>query len=81
MSTEKSEKTNDSKNFLGTINKFLKKSYHQYLGSLDNLFIFIGIILTAFSLIMSFIYGHVIAGIILVVCEVLLIGVYIFKLI
>ncbi len=81
MSTEKSEKTNDSKNFLGNINKFLKKSYHQYLGSLDDLFIFIGIILTCFSLIMSFIYGHVIAGIILVVCEVLLIGVYIFKLI
>ena len=81
MSAENKENNEKSKNFVVSISNFLKRSYNQYLGSLDNWFIFLGILLTGFSLAMSFIYGHIIAGIILVVCEVLLLGVYLLKLI
>jgi hypothetical protein len=49
--------------------------------SLDDIFIIIGILLNGFSLIYSFLYGHVIAGIVLVVCEMALIGIYVLKMI
>ena len=81
MNTENNERKNNEERIGKNINNFLKSIYSQYLGSLDSWFIFIGIILTGFSLIMSFLYGHMIAGIILVVCEVLLIGVYVLKLV
>jgi len=49
--------------------------------SIDNLFIYFGLILNGFSTIVSFVYGHIIAGIILLVCELLFIGIYATKLI
>jgi hypothetical protein len=59
------------------------KKWKKWLSSfntMDDYFILFGIILNAFSLAISFVYGHVIAGIILTVCEIILIGAFLFKL-
>ncbi len=63
--------TNSEKKWL----KWLKSH-----NSLDDYFVFLGLILNAFSLAVSFAYGHIIAGIILTVCELALLGAYILKL-
>ena len=49
--------------------------------SLDDLFFLFGTILCGISSIISIICGHLIAGIILVICTILLIGIYILKMI
>ena len=46
------------------------------LRSIDNLFIYFGLILNGFSMVVSFVYGHIIAGIILLICELLFVGIY-----
>ena len=51
------------------------------LRSIDNLFIYFGLILNGFSMVVSFVYGHIIAGIILLICELLFVGIYATKLI
>ena len=58
-------------------------SFKRWLASfntLDDYFVLFGIILNAFSLAISFAYGHIIAGIILSVCEITLIGTMLLKL-
>jgi hypothetical protein len=60
-----------------------EKKWKRWLptfNSVDDYFVLFGIILNAFSLTISFAYGHIIAGLILTVCELVLIGVYIIKL-
>ncbi len=52
----------------------------MFFNSIDDLFILFGIILNGFSSVVTLTYGHVIAGIILITCEILLIGAYIMKL-
>jgi len=49
--------------------------------SLDDFFFIFGTILCGISSIISIIYGHLIAGIILIICTALLIGIYILKMI
>ncbi|MCE7742539.1 MAG: hypothetical protein GOP50_08760 [Candidatus Heimdallarchaeota archaeon] len=64
-------------------NSTSKKKWKQWLHSIntvDDYFVIFGIILNAFSLAISFAYGHIIAGIILTVCEIILVGAYILKL-
>lgn len=51
------------------------------LRSIDSIFIYVGLILNGFSMVVSFVYGHIIAGIILLVCELLFAGIYATKLI
>ena len=51
------------------------------LRSIDNLFIYFGLILNGFSMVVSFVNGHIIAGIILLICELLFVGIYATKLI
>ena len=58
-----------------------KRVWKEAFRSIDDLFIFFGILLNGASLIVSFIEGHVIAGLILVVCEIALIVAYILKII
>ncbi|TFG09702.1 hypothetical protein EU534_01890 [Candidatus Heimdallarchaeota archaeon] len=60
-----------------------EKKWKRWLpsfNSIDDYFVLFGIILNAFSLAISFAYGHVIAGVILSLCELALIGAYIVKL-
>ncbi|NPD89211.1 MAG: hypothetical protein HGN29_10845 [Asgard group archaeon] len=66
---------------MDTTNANIKKSWKRIFRSVDDIFIILGILLNAFSLIFSFVYGHLIAGIILLVCEIILIGIYIMKMI
>ena len=56
------------------------KKWLPSFNSIDDYFVLIGIILNAFSLAISFAYGHIIAGIILTICELILIGAYVLKL-
>ncbi|MHA2357167.1 MAG: hypothetical protein ACXABK_00155 [Candidatus Heimdallarchaeaceae archaeon] len=64
-----------------TLDSNSKRNWKNMFRSLDDIFIIIGILLNGFSLIYSFLYGHVIAGIVLVVCEMALIGIYVLKMI
>jgi len=69
-------------NSLNILNKkipgnFLKKVFT----SIDEIFIILGVLLNAISLITSFILGHVIAATILLVCELILIIIYFLKMI
>ena len=60
-----------------------EKKWRRWLptfNSVDDYFVLFGIILNAVSLAISFAYGHIIAGLILTVCELALIGAYILKL-
>ncbi|MCG3216596.1 MAG: hypothetical protein KAS63_07715 [Candidatus Heimdallarchaeota archaeon] len=59
----------------------LKRNWKKLFSSIDDLFILFGIILNGFSTITSFIYGHKIAGIILLICELILLGIYFMKMI
>jgi len=68
---------------LNETNSNSNKKWKQWLRSIntvDDYFVIFGIVLNAFSLAASFAYGHIIAGIILAICEVILIGAYILKL-
>ena len=68
---------------LNETNTNSEKKWKKWLRSyntLDDYFVLFGIILNAFSLSISFAYGHIIAGIILTVCELTLIGAYLLKL-
>lgn len=58
-----------------------KEKQKLKLLSLDDLFFLFGTILCGISSIISIIYGHLIAGIILAVCTILLICIYILKMI
>jgi hypothetical protein len=64
-----------------TANANNKKNWKNIFRSIDDIFIIIGILLNGFSLIFSFVYGHLIAGIILLVCEIILVLTYIMKMI
>ncbi|MHA2309394.1 MAG: hypothetical protein ACXABJ_08970, partial [Candidatus Heimdallarchaeaceae archaeon] len=66
---------------LDTENATSKRNWKRIFQSVDDIFIIIGILLNGFSLIFSFVYCHLIAGIILLVCEIILIGIYIMKII
>jgi len=67
--------------YLETTNKNNKRNWKTIFRSVDDIFIILGILLNGFSLIFSFIYGHLIAGLILLVCEIILITIYIMKMI
>lgn len=56
-----------------------KRSLKSILTSIDDIFIIFGIILNGISAIISLVLGHGIAGIILVICEIILIGIYLLK--
>ena len=66
---------------LNTTNGTKRKKWKEIFTSVDDLFIILGILLNGVSLIVSFIEGHVIAGLILVGCEIALIVAYILKMI
>jgi len=66
---------------LDTTNATSKRNWKRIFQSVDDIFIIIGILLNGFSLVFSFVYGHLIAGVILLVCEIILIGIYIMKMI
>ena len=66
---------------LDVTNANTKRSWKRIFRSVDDIFIIIGILLNGFSLIFSFVNGHLIAGIILLVCEIILIGIYVMKMI
>jgi predicted membrane channel-forming protein YqfA (hemolysin III family) len=59
-----------------TINSNSGRKWKNIFRSIDDIFIVIGILLNGFSLIYSFLYGHIIAGIVLVVCEIALASIY-----
>ena len=65
---------------LNEVNSNKKKHWLVSFTSFEDLLILIGIILNIFSIVISFAYGHIIAGIMLVVCEILLILAYVIKL-
>ncbi len=67
--------------YLDTVNTDTKKGWKRIFQSVDDIFIILGILLNGFSLIFSFVYGHLIAGIILTICELLLVGIYVMKMI
>ena len=67
--------------YLETTNKNNKRNWKTIFRSVDDIFIILGILLNGFSLIFSFIYGHLIAGLILLACEIILIIIYIMKMI
>ena len=56
------------------------KKWLPSFNSVDDYFVLVGIILNAFSLAISFAYGHIIAGVILTLCELALLGAYVLKL-
>lgn len=58
-----------------------KEKQRLKIFSLDDFFFLFGTILSGISSIISIIYGHLIAGIILIVCTILLIGIYFLKMI
>ncbi|MHA1345390.1 MAG: hypothetical protein ACTSVO_00365 [Candidatus Heimdallarchaeaceae archaeon] len=57
------------------------RKWKEALFSVDDLFIILGILLNGASAIVSLIEGHLIAGLILIVCEIALIVAYIMKMI
>ncbi|MHA1592600.1 MAG: hypothetical protein ACTSUP_09025 [Candidatus Heimdallarchaeaceae archaeon] len=66
---------------MNTTNGIKSKKWKETFSSVDNLFIIFGILLNGVSAIVSLIEGHLIAGLILVVCEIALIVAYVLKII
>jgi len=57
------------------------RKWKEIFSSVDDLFIIFGILLNGTSAIVSLIEGHLIAGLILIVCEIALIVAYLLKII
>jgi hypothetical protein len=66
---------------LDTAKTDARREWKRILQSVDDIFIILGILLNGFSLVFSFVYGHLVAGIILTISEILLVGIYIMKMI
>ncbi|MCK5140834.1 MAG: hypothetical protein KAQ70_01455 [Candidatus Heimdallarchaeota archaeon] len=66
---------------MNTTNGVKSKKWKEIFSSVDDLFIIFGILLNGASVIVSLIEGHLIAGLILVVCEIALIVAYVLKII
>ncbi len=68
-------------NLLSTTNGNKGRKWKEIFSSVDDLFIIFGILLNGASAVVSFIEGHLIAGLILVACEIALIVAYVLKII
>ncbi len=66
---------------MNTTNGNIKKKWKEIISSVDDLFIIFGILLNGASAIVSLFEGHLIAGLILVACEIVLIVAYTMKII
>jgi hypothetical protein len=68
-------------NLLNTTNRNKGRKWKEIFSSVDDLFIIFGILLNGASAVVSLIEGHLIAGLILVACEIALIVAYVLKII
>lgn len=66
---------------MNTTNGNKSRKWKETFTSVDDLFIIFGILLNGASAIVSLIEGHLIAGLILIVCEIALIVAYVLKII
>ncbi|MCK4972840.1 MAG: hypothetical protein KAS52_05935 [Candidatus Heimdallarchaeota archaeon] len=66
---------------MNTTNGNKSRKWKETFSSVDDLFIIFGILLNGASAIVSLIEGHLIAGLLLIVCEIALIVAYVLKII